>query len=281
MGLALLVFQFVAVTAFLTAVAAVVVIGPRRLRLLPAELRQRVRIVTPHLLLLAVVLGLNRIARRIGPEVSWIIGMNITQSIHAVEGEFVAALQSLASPPLTTYFSFMYLYGYAFLVVFPVFAYIALDDSEPLREITLAYSLNYGFGVVAYVVFIAYGPRNFIPDLVDPLLYTAYPQSQLLTREVNVNTNVFPSLHSSLSITVALLAWETRDVYRRWLPIAWPTAASVVVATMYLGIHWGIDVVGGAAMAVASVTLARRWVGQVPRPVKRILAIREKLPRTR
>ena len=37
-----------------------------------------------------------------------------------------------------------------------------------------------------------------------------------------------------------------------------PDPASVVLSTMYLGIHWGVDVLAGAAMAVGIVSLASR-----------------------
>jgi membrane-associated phospholipid phosphatase len=67
---------------------------------------------------------------------------------------------------------------------------------------------------------------------------------------------IFPSLHASLSTTVAILAWESRAVYPRWVVVALPLAAGVGFATMYLGIHWALDVVGGICLGVVSVTIA-------------------------
>jgi membrane-associated phospholipid phosphatase len=75
----------------------------------------------------------------------------------------------------------------------------------------------------------------------------------LLTSEVNHNTNVFPSLHASLSLTVAFLSLRTRTEYGRWPLVAVPLALSVSFATMYLGIHWATDVVAGAVLAVLSI----------------------------
>jgi len=169
-------------------------VGRARLVRLRSHYRERIRTVAPTLALLGGALLVNRVARSVGPELSWLIGWNVT-------------------------------------------------------------GLIYGIGVLCYVVFIAYGPRNLMPEMVESLLYTSWPQSQLLMTQVNTNTNVFPSLHASLSLTVAALAYRTREVYPRWLFVAIFLAANVVVSTMYLGIHWLLDVVAGGVLALVAV----RW----------------------
>jgi membrane-associated phospholipid phosphatase len=256
------------VVAALLALSTLVVVGPSGLRRCHRTVRANLRTAWPTLGVLAVVLAVNSVVRRVGIELSWLIGVNVTGYIHGVEGALVAHLQSLASPPLTAYFASVYVFGYAFLLTFPLVAYVLSDDPEPLRTTLLAYVLNYGIGLLCYVVFVAYGPRNFMPELVDPLLYQQWPKSQLLVSEVNTNTNVFPSLHASLSVTVALLAYRFRAVYPRWTPVAAVLAASITVSTMYLGIHWATDVVAGVALAAMSVVAAsglergpgrRRW----------------------
>ena len=247
-------------TAVLLLGCSATVIGFDRVRLARRHARERFRAVGPHLAALAAVLLFNKFARDVGPEVSWIVGFNITGAIYGIEGALVASIQSISHPILTAYFSFTYLVGYVFLLVFPFIAYFALDNLRPFRRTAIAYVLNYGIGLLCYVVFIAYGPRNLIPDLVDPLLYDAFPRSQILTGEVNVNTNVFPSLHTSLSLAVVTLAWQTRETYPLWTVVATVLGLSIAVATMYLGIHWATDVVAGAALGVGSAVVAARYV---------------------
>jgi membrane-associated phospholipid phosphatase len=159
-------------------------------------------------------------------------------------------------------------YGYSFLLVFPLLAGLWLSETTHLRRTVLAYTVNDAVGLLCYLVFVAYGPRNYMPDLVQPLLYDAIPRFQLLTSEVNANTNVFPSLHTSLSVTVILFAWRTRDPYPRWLAIAAVIGVSVVISTMYLGIHWGTDVVAGTVLAVVSFEIGTRGVDRWHRIVK-------------
>jgi len=136
--------------------------------------------------------------------------------------------------------------------------YVIHQGPVPLKVTLLAYILNYGVGLVCYVVFVTYGPRNFMPEAVSSLLYTSWPQSQLLTSEVNVNTNVFPSLHTSLSASVAFLAYRYRDVSSLWLPVSGFGALSIAVSTMYLGIHWLTDVIAGVILAAGCVALSVR-----------------------
>ncbi|MFW5939756.1 MAG: phosphatase PAP2 family protein [Halolamina sp.] len=222
------------------------------------RVQENVRAVAPTAGLLGLLLLANGVVRDIGVELSWLIGVNVTKAIHAVEGAFVADVQSYAVPELTAYFSFVYVYGYVFLLTFPLVLYAVFDDSRPLSATLIAYSINYGMGLLLYVLFVAYGPRNFMPGTVESLLFTNWPEVQHLTARVNENTNVFPSLHTSLSATVALLAARYQSAGPGWLPFATLGAVSVGMATMYLGIHWLTDVIAGVLLAIVSVVVGAR-----------------------
>jgi membrane-associated phospholipid phosphatase len=222
--------------------------------------RVNVRSVGSLALVFGVILAANGLVRDAGSELSWLIGLNITRRLYSLEGQFVATVQSFATPELTAFFGFMYVFGYAFLLVFPIVMYLFHDETEPLSTTLVAYSLNYVLGLVCYVLFVAYGPRNLMPELVESLLYASWPQSQLLTSQINVNTNVFPSLHASLAVTVAAIAYRFRETHRRWYPVAVFLATSICVSTMYLGIHWLLDVVGGVVLALLCVSVAARLV---------------------
>lgn len=255
-GLIELLARLLAAVVVMLVVASAALIGRDRLRAAKASIRPRLWLAAPYLGVLVLTLALDKVARDVGPEVSWVIGWNVTGIIYSIEGTFVARIQSIATPWLTAYLSFVYLAGYVFLLVFPLVAYLAGSDQEAFRRTTIAYIINYAVGLVLYIALIAYGPRNLIPDAVDPLLYSTYPAAQLLTSEVNVNTNVFPSLHTSLATTAAIMAYRTRWDYRGWFLVAVPLAGSVAFSTMYLGIHWAVDVLAGFALGAASIYAA-------------------------
>ncbi|QSW98367.1 phosphatase PAP2 family protein [Haloterrigena alkaliphila] len=249
--------QVAIVVGLMVVLSTAVFIGRDRLEQTQREWLSRVRVSAPVLAVLACVLVFNRIMRDNQPD----IGVYMTRTIRSIEGEFVLIFQAIASEDVTLYFSFTYIYGYAFLLIFPPIAYFALSNTRPFRRLLTAYSLNYAIGVVIYALVIAYGPRNFMPEL-PTILYNVNPEAQHLTREVNRNTNVFPSLHTSLSATVAMFAYQTRSEYPNWFPVSVVFAVSVIISTMYLGIHWGIDVIGGLILAVVCVVASDRIVGR-------------------
>lgn len=258
MSLLDVVARVVAVVAGLHLLSVPLFVGAAPLRTARRTVPRTLREVAAPLGALAALLAVNGTVRRIGVELSWVIGLNITGAIYAVEGTFVAAVQSLATPLATSYFAFVYVFGYVYLLTFPLLASLLRGEVPALRQLLVAYGVNYGLGLCCYVLFVAYGPRNLMPELVESLLYTSWPGVQALTSEVNVNTNVFPSLHASLSVTVALLAYRRRAREPAWAAVAAGLAASIVVSTMYLGIHWATDVLVGVALAAVSVAAAER-----------------------
>ncbi|TYT60924.1 phosphatase PAP2 family protein [Natrialba swarupiae] len=268
MSLLGVVIELAFVVVAMLATATLVFVGPRRLSAAIRDFRWRFRVCLLSVVALVTVLAIRwstvdvvmRLERRV-------LGTNITPILFEIEQAVfpenpVIVLQSFQSPELTSFFVFVYIYGYAFLLLFPFIAYFALEDAEELRTLILAFTANYAIGLVCYVFFIAYGPRNFDPLLFEGLLYDAFPQSRMLTNQVNQSTNVFPSLHTSLSMTVFFLAVLTRRKYPVWVPISGVLAISVVVSTMYLGIHWFSDVVAGTILAVVSVYVGRNYTVQ-------------------
>lgn len=248
--------SLIIVVSVLVGIATVVTVGFERLKREVRELPKRIKRASPYIGIVIVTLLINKFTRDIGPEISRVIGWNITGQIHNLEGSFVSSLQ-IENEMLIAYFSFSYIYLYVFILVIPFVVYFTLEDQSPLRRLSVAFVVNYTVGVMLYILLISYGPRNILE--AQEFMYSFYPDTQLLTSKVNSNTNVFPSLHSSLSVTVVGLAWQTRERFPRLLYITTPVAISVILATMYLGIHWFTDVVAGALLAVISLYVATEW----------------------
>ena len=232
------------------------------------EWRSRVSETLPVAVVLIAVLWINRVVRQDLPAISEQYGIRMTWAFYELEGEgaTILAFERVATTGLTQFFSFIYIYAYVFLLVFPVILYVTLADTRPLRRLLTAYTVNYAIGVCIYVLVHAYGPRNILAGELEHVLYEFRPRYQHLTGDVNHNTNVFPSLHTSLAATVAIFAYRTRETFLLWTPIAVFLAVCVAISTMYLAIHWAIDVVAGLVLAAVAVWLADQLVSG-PRPV--------------
>ena len=246
-------------------------VGRDRVRSVLADrelLRERARRIAPYVGGLALVLAVNKGLLRRLEAFSFEYGYRATTAIYAVEGDLVAAIQDAIPRAAVYYFGPIYVVGYVVLLSFPLVAYAFARNLRPLKRLIAAYAVNYAFAIACYAGVVAYGPRSYrdVPGAdqsaasVEPLLLDWFRGVTRLTARVNVETNVFPSLHTALSVTVLLAAVFTHEEFPRWTPVAAFLTASIVVATMFLGIHGATDVVAGTALAAGSVALANRVV---------------------
>lgn len=242
------------------------------LRRTAADYDHRLADVAPYIGVTALFFLAKRATHGYSLRLSHELDWDITAELYAVEGLFVAHFQDLVPDALLGFFSAMYMFGFPYLLVTAPLLYFLLPARRHLKELLVAYVLNYLIGSIFYTLFIAYGPRVHL-SAVDGLMYQSYPQTQTVTSTISSNTNVFPSLHTSLSIVVLLFAWRSRGISRRWFSIASFVATTVILSTMILGIHWLVDVVAGVGLGVWTVLAASRLVaraegdtGPVPAP---------------
>ena len=247
-----------------TAVTALLCVGPQRLSRATNDLNDRLRDVAPYLGTAVALLALKQVTQGYRIRLSRALDWTITDELYAIDGQFVAGLQRATPDLLLEPFSAAYMLGFALLLAAGPAVYLLAGGAgqRHLKELLVAYMLNYSVGTICYTLFIGYGPRRYL-DSVDGLMYRFYPGTQELTAAVASNTNVFPSLHASLSIAVFAVAWRSRRQFPRWAGISGALAAAVVYSTMYLGIHWAADVVAGALLGVGSVAAATRIVDRV------------------
>jgi len=78
---------------------------------------------------------------------------------------------------------------------------------------------------------------------------------------LNIGANCFPSMHTSVAYAILLLGLRERS--RAFRSMMCVYAISIIVSTLYMEVHWIIDLFGGVALGHAAVLLAdrltRRW----------------------
>jgi membrane-associated phospholipid phosphatase len=73
---------------------------------------------------------------------------------------------------------------------------------------------------------------------------------------LNIGANCFPSMHTSVAFAILLLGLRERSRAFRVMMSAY--ASAIIVSTMYMEVHWVVDVLGGLALGWAAVALTDR-----------------------
>jgi membrane-associated phospholipid phosphatase len=80
---------------------------------------------------------------------------------------------------------------------------------------------------------------------------------------LDLGANCFPSMHTSVAFAVLLLAWREKSRVYRWMMTIY--ASAIIASTVYLEIHWIVDLAGGLVLGAVSVRLTDWLVAYVLR----------------
>jgi len=145
-------------------------------------------------------------------------------------------------------------------------ALYALGERALFRDLMLAGVFAAALAFTGYLLVPAVGPYAFQAELYPHRLPgNAYCPSfvRLIDDLRGVARDCFPSLHVAHATVVATVAFR----FRRWLFAALlPIVLGLIVSTLYLRMHYAVDLVAGAAVGAVAVALApavnRRWAAR-------------------
>jgi DNA-binding SARP family transcriptional activator/membrane-associated phospholipid phosphatase len=150
-------------------------------------------------------------------------------------------------------------YSVAYFVFFPLLllgvgaALLRRTELRPFRVFSLGIAITYMISL-PFFLFFPVVERWAYPESGAMVLSDLWAMQLIdLFRPISGIDNSFPSFHTSLTVLVVLTAVLFRMRYR------WAIAclgATIVLATIVLGIHWLIDVVAGIATGVLGLALA-------------------------
>ncbi|WAH39237.1 phosphatase PAP2 family protein [Alicyclobacillus dauci] len=156
--------------------------------------------------------------------------------------------------PLTLIFCGAYA-SWFFMTYFSVFVF-ARHSERAMKEYVTAAVLAFYVGYTTYFFVPAIGPvfTMSFHHTIGPLINLVDGMGPFLSRDC------FPSLHTGLSVVMMIYAWRYR---RRLLWFYVLDTTLIILSTMYLRVHYGIDLIAGAALAVAVCQIApaavARW----------------------
>lgn len=197
-----------------------------------------------HFVALFLILYLNKIEQKFSTEL--LLG-DYTPIISYWEGNIVYYIQNIfLNYQLTYMLTFFYIIAFPTLMVSSVIIYLNRDDYKSFYAFVYALMLNYGIVIPFFLFFPVFEVWYYDPN-VNFLIPQIYPNFELEYRPMSGIDNNFPSLHTSISVTIALIALKSKDaIFRK---VASISAVIIVFSTIYLGIHWLADMAAGILLA--------------------------------
>ena len=165
-------------------------------------------------------------------------------------------------PWLTDVLSLAY-FSYYFLAVTLVLTLYLRSRKEDFNEAVFVVLLGYYLSFIGYILFPAIGPRYTLTHL-----QTVPLEGSFLTDFVRDIVNVaehnkrdcMPSGHTQIALMVLFLSYRSK---RTLFYILLPIVCGLILSTVYLRYHYVIDLVVGAALALACVIIGpglyQRW----------------------
>jgi membrane-associated phospholipid phosphatase len=128
-------------------------------------------------------------------------------------------------------------------------------QTKAFQDLSLAIAITALIGYSGYLLVPAVGPYLFQPQLYPDAL-PGWGHGGLIDVFAEVKgsaRDAFPSLHTAMTTVMLGMAWR----HLRWLFWAYlPMALGLYLSTMYLRVHYAVDVAGGFATAAVALTLA-------------------------
>jgi len=205
---------------------------------------------------LAVVILLDILETRYDGVITSHLHWEFTSFFLSVEGPATGLFQALNHPWLTWFLSVIYLY------LFPVMGVVAMMATYHGGEYQVTRKIFWG-GILNYILILPFyalvpvserwavsdGEVGLLMNQISPLLIQGL-------RPLSGVNNCFPSFHTSLAFTIAMIcaASANKRMRRTMTGLAW----LVLYSTLYLGFHWALDALAGLVFA-AFCTVVATW----------------------
>lgn len=191
--------------------------------------------------------------------------VDFTPWVFELEGHFVQAFQDLFhSPWITHVTSFFYLVVFQALIIASLGIFAGDRRGVFLYATCFTVIINYLIAIPFYLFVPVNEVWSYPQSGATFIMLEAFPNFNTIYRPLSGLDNCFPSLHTSISVSMAILA--VRSGNRRWAVIAVISAFIIVFSIFYLGIHWMSDMVAGVALATLASGLGIKLAKRVYKP---------------
>jgi membrane-associated phospholipid phosphatase len=151
-------------------------------------------------------------------------------------------------PPLTRLMGWIYVTGFDMVVWIPLVRSLVAFDAVKVARYSLAAHL------VQFPLIMPFYTAIRVDEV-----WSVYGHPDRCERgwtdemRLNLGANCFPSMHTSVAFAVLVLAMREKSPLFRWGMCAYATA--IIVSTVYMEIHWIVDVAAGLLLGLVSVKI--------------------------
>ena len=172
-------------------------------------------------------------------------------------------MEAFATRAAVEYFSFFYFSYFVLLIGYTVVVVWLERPSRHTAVFAIGTLLVFGIGQLGYVVVPGYGPylhlsSSFAAPLDGGFFWRLV---QGAVQAGGAMKDIFPSLHTAVPTWLTAYAVQRARHDPRWRVAALITglfAGNIVVSTMFLRWHYGVDVIAGLSLAALAAAVAPR-----------------------
>jgi membrane-associated phospholipid phosphatase len=226
-----------------------------------------------HLVLIALIVGLARNARRFPTAHAWypwVLPLLTFQEVAQLnlllvddwQDRYLLAFESwlfaepptvwlsrFASPLVTEILEIGYL-SYFFLLPIVAGVLYQRSDKAPFFGVMAATVLAYMLCYVVFLIFPTEGPAHTLRDLhTVPLPGGPFHGLVMFVQRAGVHGNAFPSAHVAGALVALIFAWRYIPRLAAWLT---PLVVLLCIGAVYDRYHYASDIVGGLAVGAAA-----------------------------
>jgi hypothetical protein len=186
----------------------------------------------------------------------------------AIDGALFGATPSIWLDRYVTvgrveWFAFFY-YSHYWLLTSYLIGTLLFDQGRRRYELLLGASLSAAIGHSIYLLVPGIGPyASSSLSFVHPLLGGVWwARVNVAVASAGAGLDIFPSMHTELSLLIGLHAFR----YRHQPPLTWTwlltcaCVGNIIIATLFLRWHYGVDVLAGGLLAIGIHRLAiKAW----------------------
>lgn len=192
----------------------------------------------------------------IDPAVTNWIGYDYANDIQNIENGFVYWFSQNWTPGIVHFFVIIYIVIYPFTLWFSPLYFTIANKKKALKSLAYGLLIIYILALPFYLFLPITNVYTFYET--NSALDSVIPNIEQFFYSTTTTNNCFPSLHTAMTILVAYCLSLTGN--KKLKIFGYFVMITVIMSVIYLSIHWIIDVVAGAMLALGAIFILKHYI---------------------